>query len=606
MKIRILILLLLISAAMVFSYITFNTSAGNIFRDYLFGGSSSEKIDNKLEREASRGNLDSMYALAMRLSDTCALDPDLEKQGKQRRSFDLLRVASDKGHRLASLKVACIYALKNNIAGTGDIEKSRKYIELVINDPKSSVVEIALAKVQLASTYNKSPFDDLLGGVNGVKSQSLATSDPPQACALYKEAFKFAPKESGRQAAYCESEMAVERGDQPDEKRIIEFLNGAGAAGDVLAYLQLGASFLNSGSSLTLDILRIKGVAYDPKNAVKYLAIASDLGSSEAKYLLARLYLDGEGAAKDYKMAAQLFYESANDKYIDSQLELARLYALGVGVGEDKVKALAWLSLAVNEVSDDRKVAVKKFISALERRLSSVDQYRAQSMTRDWRAGNIPLGDEVIAAKEFFGTGFVVSTDGVLVTNAHVVRNCTHITVGRGRGSATIIGTDVVNDLALLRSEHAMPVALPIRSGSPAKLGESVVVFGFPLAELLASNGNLVEGTVSATVGYKNNAKTFQISAPIQPGNSGAPVFDRQGNVIGIVVSKLDAISVARATKDIPQNVNFAIHTSPLRSLLDVYGINYSAEPWFSLSKSAEKIANRVRASVWPIECRRK
>ena len=91
--------------------------------------------------------------------------------------------------------------------------------------------------------------------------------------------------------------------------------------------------------------------------------------------------------------------------------------------------------------------------------------------------------------------------------------------------------------------------------------GEQIVIYGFPLAGALASTGNLATGIVSALAGLGDDTSKLQISAPIQPGNSGGPVLDQSGHVIGVVVSKLNAIKAASITGDIPQNVNFAIKT---------------------------------------------
>src|SRR4051794_27113692 len=96
----------------------------------------------------------------------------------------------------------------------------------------------------------------------------------------------------------------------------------------------------------------------------------------------------------------------------------------------------------------------------------------------------------------------------------------------------------------------------------------------------------------------------MQISAPVQPGNSGGPVLDRSGNVVGVVVSKLDAIKAALITGDIPQNVNFAIHSSILTSLMDSYAINYDVAPT-ELDKPIADIVAAALPAVVVIECTR-
>jgi S1-C subfamily serine protease len=89
-----------------------------------------------------------------------------------------------------------------------------------------------------------------------------------------------------------------------------------------------------------------------------------------------------------------------------------------------------------------------------------------------------------------------------------------------------------------------------------------VVTYGFPLAGLLSSGPTLTTGEVSALAGLRNNEQQYQISAPVQPGNSGGPLLDMSGNVVGVIVSKLNAQRIAQQTGDIPQNVNFAVKGS--------------------------------------------
>ena len=91
----------------------------------------------------------------------------------------------------------------------------------------------------------------------------------------------------------------------------------------------------------------------------------------------------------------------------------------------------------------------------------------------------------------------------------------------------------------------------------------------------LATSGNLTEGILSALVGLGDDSRYFQITVPVQQGNSGGALLDSSGNVVGIVSSKLNALMVAKITGDIPQNVNFAIKASLAREFLEANGIDY-------------------------------
>jgi S1-C subfamily serine protease len=175
------------------------------------------------------------------------------------------------------------------------------------------------------------------------------------------------------------------------------------------------------------------------------------------------------------------------------------------------------------------------------------------------------------------GTGFVVDRDGRVLTNHHVIDGCREVRIRQDDAGheATVRATDAGDDLALIEVADGPRIAARFRSGREARPGESVVAFGFPLSSVLASSGTLTTGTISALSGLGNNPKQLQISAPVQPGNSGGPLIDQSGRIVGVVASKLNALKVAQVTGDIPQNVNFAIKAKVATDFLDRHKINY-------------------------------
>ncbi|WP_202661393.1 S1 family peptidase [Fuscibacter oryzae] len=154
------------------------------------------------------------------------------------------------------------------------------------------------------------------------------------------------------------------------------------------------------------------------------------------------------------------------------------------------------------------------------------------------------------------GTGFVVSSAGDVLTNAHVIADCRSVTIDAV--PMTVVASDGTFDLALLRSASLAGQPIASFSPNPAMLNSDVTVAGFPLNGLL-DGLNVTRGAVTSLKGLKGDPNRMQISAPVQPGNSGGPVLDSAGKIVGVVVSKLDAKVVQDAIGDIPQNVNFAI-----------------------------------------------
>ncbi len=201
------------------------------------------------------------------------------------------------------------------------------------------------------------------------------------------------------------------------------------------------------------------------------------------------------------------------------------------------------------------------------------------------------------------GSGFFVSTKGHVLTNAHVVEGCRSITVsqhGQPPSEGRLIAKDSSNDLALIQTKD-QPSSVPPLRGS-VRLGEQVAVYGFPLSGILASTGNFTLGNVTATAGLQDDSRILQVSSPVQPGNSGGPLLDEAGNVVGIVVAKLDAIQFAAITKDMPQNINFAIKAAVVQTFLETNGIASTSLP-STLHLAADDIAEKAKSFTVFVEC---
>lgn len=206
---------------------------------------------------------------------------------------------------------------------------------------------------------------------------------------------------------------------------------------------------------------------------------------------------------------------------------------------------------------------------------------RAQDACLNGSFGKHGRGSQVASAKPtangpaeqppasvFTGTGWV--THGMIATNYHVIEGKDRIRVrfADGREATAFLGpTDERNDVALLRVPGQLPPGLPLARGEAA-IGAEVFTLGYPHTAIMGSNAKLSTGIVNSTTGLRDDPRLYQISVPVQSGNSGGPLLNRNGEVVGLVTAKLSAAQVYEWTGDLPQNVNYAVKVGFLDALL--------------------------------------
>jgi S1-C subfamily serine protease len=204
------------------------------------------------------------------------------------------------------------------------------------------------------------------------------------------------------------------------------------------------------------------------------------------------------------------------------------------------------------------------------------------------------------------GTGFVISANSHVVTNHHVIKGCTGDILGNLSGDAPVklrlVSSDESNDLALLQASDASFKTVATIRDKTVRPGDAVVAIGYPYHGLLTSDFTVTTGIVSSLAGILNNTRFLQISAAVQPGNSGGPLLDNAGLVVGVVSGKLNALSMARVTGNIPENINFAIKTGALRDFLDNSAVPYQTAESRNDSKTAE-IARDARTYTLFLSC---
>ena len=166
------------------------------------------------------------------------------------------------------------------------------------------------------------------------------------------------------------------------------------------------------------------------------------------------------------------------------------------------------------------------------------------------------------------GSAFFINKKGYIITNSHVIEGCSRdISVRHGRkaGSANLIVKDANLDLAVL-STNLIPVQFIKLSKNSGEKLDRIVVAGYPLGEKISDELKFTSGIVSATKGWKDNINEIQIDAALNPGNSGGPVVNDAGNLVGVSVAGLPN----------RQNLNFAIKSKAVKDFLDVNKVSYS------------------------------
>ena len=201
-------------------------------------------------------------------------------------------------------------------------------------------------------------------------------------------------------------------------------------------------------------------------------------------------------------------------------------------------------------------------------------------------------------AQEWSGTGFALN-NGYVVTNFHVVEDAKSIKICGVNGdfdityTASVVATDKVNDLAIIKVNDnkfsgfgSLPYSIDMQQ---AEVGEDVFVLGYPLTQTMGEEIKLTNGIISSRTGFQGDVSLYQMSAPIQPGNSGGPLFNSKGNVVGIVCAHHEGA----------ENVGYAIKTSYLKnlaestSLSNIFPTNNTVSK-LQLSGQVKKLKNYV------------
>ena len=208
--------------------------------------------------------------------------------------------------------------------------------------------------------------------------------------------------------------------------------------------------------------------------------------------------------------------------------------------------------------------------------------------------------DEIISASS--GSGFAVSSDGFVITNHHVIEGCQKVVVHtKGKKlPVTVVTYDPQNDLALLKGDFRPQTVFPLSNNRPELL-QDIYVAGYPFGNKVSTSVKVTKGIISSLTGIGNNFSNIQIDAALQSGNSGGPILDDLGNVVGVAVSKLDAKYMFDNFGSIPENTNFGIKSIIVRSVLDSNEVDSPPANQSEISKS--KLGKMISSGTYYISC---
>jgi S1-C subfamily serine protease len=348
-----------------------------------------------------------------------------------------------------------------------------------------------------------------------------------------------------------------------DSEEAMKWLLCAAKQGHVGAQFLMGISYAAG-----------KGISKDYKEAMKWLLCAAEQGHPLAQYSFGLYCAEGKGVPRDQKEAVRWIRCAAEQGVSDAQFSLAGYYYEGNGVLEDNIEAYAWYVVSAMNGNDEAaknkdilksRLGGTQIVAGQARAKELIATIERKKQVEKLPAGQTPAADIALSG---YGSGLLVK-GGYVVTCWHVVEKAQKISINcQGKDfNASVVQKDAGNDIAILRVDGADAGAALSFSDS-VKLGAQVFTMGFPHPGLQGSDVKFTTGSISGLTGPGNTPVYYQISAPLQSGNSGGPLFDEYGNLVGIVAAKLDSLKMLAATGDLTQNVNYAIKSDYLVPLL--------------------------------------
>jgi len=329
-----------------------------------------------------------------------------------------------------------------------------------------------------------------------------------------------------------------------------------------------------------------QGIPLDYKVAAKWFRLAAEQGNAAAQGNLGWAYSVGKGVPQIYKEAFKWFRLAAEGGNNYGQFNLGLFYFKGKGVPKDYTLAHMWFNLCGTDGSETNPCVWMRHDT--EEKMSPSKIVEAQRLVRNWKPNNrikivespptispqvpnpqVPKSSVAIAT----GTGFLFGSRDYIVTNYHVVKGTSQVKVkflNEKIFDAQVIAKDIQNDVAILKLNKTPSFQtreMKFGDSSMVRMGDKVFTIGYPHIGIMGFKPKYTEGVISAVTGIGDNPNVFQTTVPIQPGNSGGPLFNEKGEVIGLTTSSLSLLAI-ESMGAIPQNVNYAVKSSFVKNTI--------------------------------------
>jgi TPR repeat protein/V8-like Glu-specific endopeptidase len=325
------------------------------------------------------------------------------------------------------------------------------------------------------------------------------------------------------------------------------------------------------------------GVLKDPWAAVHWMEKAAEKEPLIYGFNLALRLAHGKGVDKNLPKAAYWYRKAAEQGNAVAQNNLGVMYGNGEVVIKDEIEELAWYYLAKSNGSEEAAGNVAYMESWMGRDDVLLAQQRGREIARGIEAKRIEAQAQSVQSKpvdvpDGSGTGVFISRHGLILTAAHIVGEAKSVKVRTVKGLtlAKVLQSDPDNDIAILKCEGRF-TSLKVADSASVCVGQTVFTIGFPQATRQGFNPEYTRGKIRSQTGIQEDPRYWQISVPVQPGNSGEPLLNEVGDIVGIVVARLNAVAITSVAGSVPQDVNYAVKSTCIRPLLEEYGVDLSA-----------------------------